>query len=215
MTGTDAQHPTATATSDPTSGLATSGLATSSLSTGRPDGTGAATTGPTGPFTTRAGGAADAPLIVALFNEAVAWQVERGLASQWGPEPFSADPRKVAAASRWAESGGLVVAERHGEPVAVMVLGEAPAYAPPATGPELYVVVLVASRRPEARGAGRFLLAEAEETTRRRGLPTLRLDCYAGNDGALVAYYRSAGFEPTETFLVGEWPGQVLQRSVG
>jgi hypothetical protein len=57
-----------------------------------------------------------------------------------------------------------------------MVLGDAPSYAPPAAGPGVYVVALVAARRPEARGVG--------------------------------------GFDPTETFLVGEWVGQVLQRTV-
>ena len=42
----------------------------------------------------------------------------------------------------------------------------------------------------------------------------LRLDCFAGNDGALVRYYQDAGFSATEQFSVGEWPGQVLQRKV-
>jgi hypothetical protein len=41
----------------------------------------------------------------------------------------------------------------------------------------------------------------------------LRVDCYAGDDRKLVAYYEGNGFTPTEPFTVeGRWPGQVLAR---
>ncbi|HSN06212.1 MAG TPA: GNAT family N-acetyltransferase [Candidatus Angelobacter sp.] len=166
-------------------------------------------------FDIRAGSLADAPLVVALFDDAIRWMVDRGLTDQWGSELFSTDPKRTAAVSRWIDSGDLLVAERDGVPAAAMVLGDAPEYAPPATEPELYVVALVASRRLEARGAGRALLAEAERVTAARGVRVLRLDCFAGNGGALVRYYESAGFRATERFTVGEsWPGQVLERVV-
>ncbi len=124
-------------------------------------------------FRSRAGSVADTPLVVGLFDEAVQWMVSRGLTDQWGEQPFSADPRRLAAAIRYAESGGLVTAEHDDVPVATMVLGGAPAYA------------------------------------------VLRLDCFAGNGAALVRYYQDAGFEPTDRFTVGDWPGQVLQKDVG
>jgi RimJ/RimL family protein N-acetyltransferase len=167
------------------------------------------------PFTIRAGSLADSGLVVSLFDDAVRWMVERELTAQWGSQPFSTDAKRIAAVTRWLTEGELLVAERDGRSVAAMVLGDAPEYAPPAAGPELYVVVLVAERTAEARGSGRALLAEAERVAAERGVPVLRLDCFAGNGGALVRYYESAGFTPTETFALGDWPGQVLQRDVG
>lgn len=165
-------------------------------------------------FGIRSGSLADAPLVVDLFDQAIRWMIERGLTDQWGSEPFSTDPKRTDAVARWITTGDLVVAERDGRPVAAMVLGGAPAYAPPAVEPELYVVALVASRSARARGAGRRLLAEAERVAAERAVPVLRLDCFAGNGGQLVRYYQGAGFHPTERFSVGEWPGQVLERRV-
>ncbi|MGI5239588.1 hypothetical protein [Dactylosporangium sp. CA-139066] len=46
----------------------------------------------------------------------------------------------------------------------------------------------------------------------RRGLPLLRVDCYAGDDRALVAWYERQGLTPSETFTAGTWPGQVLEQ---
>ena len=34
---------------------------------------------------------------------------------------------------------------------------------------------------------------------------------WAGDDGALVRYYESVGFTPTERFMVDSWPGQLLE----
>ncbi|PKT68495.1 hypothetical protein CW362_34715 [Streptomyces populi] len=36
-----------------------------------------------------------------------------------------------------------------------------------------------------------------------------------GGGGELVAFYERQGFTPTEPFLSGTWPGQVLARRVG
>lgn len=84
----------------------------------------------------------------------------------------------------------------------------------PAGEPELYVHSLVTDRRFAGRGVGGALLAHAVDEARRHGVSLLRLDCYAGGDGRLVAYYEGNGFTPTETFTVGDWPGQVLARRV-
>ena len=165
-----------------------------------------------GPFDVRHGSPGDASVMLSLFDDAVAWMVTRGMIEQWGAKPFSSDPKRVSAVDGWARGGGLRICERDGHPVAAMVLGCAPAYVPPATEPELYVVALVTSRSPAARGAGRVLLGTAECEARSRGLFLLRVDCFAGNDGALVRYYESAGFERTSSFLVGAWPGQLLER---
>ena len=163
-------------------------------------------------FDVRDGSPGDASVVLGLFDDAVRWMVRRGTIDQWGAEPFSSDPKRVSAVDGWARGDGLRICERDGRPVAAMVLGCAPPYVPPATEPELYVVALVTSRAPAARGAGRVLLDTAEGEARARGLRLLRVDCFAGNDGALVRYYESAGFTRTSSFSVGAWPGQLLER---
>lgn len=163
-------------------------------------------------FEVRTGRPGDAATVLRLFDDAVVWLGTRGGSGQWGTKPFSARPSLVARVGQWAASGGLRLAIRDGRVVGAVVVGAAPDYAPAAVEPELYVEGLVAGRDAQARGAGRFLLTVAETEARAEGVALLRVDCYAGNDGRLVAFYESAGFTRTETFSVGEWPGQVLVR---
>lgn len=163
-------------------------------------------------FAVRRGGSEDAALVLGLFDSAVVWMVRRQATEQWGTRPFSEEPRRVAAVGSWSSQGGLFVCERDGRAVAALVLGDAPAYAPPAQEPERYVVALVSSCEPASRGSGRLLLRRAERESVAAGVGLLRLDCFAGNGGALVRYYVSAGFTPTTSFRVGAWPAQVLQK---
>ncbi|WP_207226257.1 GNAT family N-acetyltransferase [Microterricola gilva] len=97
-----------------------------------------------------------------------------------------------------------------------LVLGEASSYVPAATEPELYVRSLIGSRDPRAKGAGRRLLALADERAAASGVTLLRVDCYAGGTGDLIAFYESCGYTRAETFAVEkqpqDWPGQVLAR---
>ncbi|NJP32544.1 GNAT family N-acetyltransferase [Micromonospora thermarum] len=91
---------------------------------------------------------------------------------------------------------------------------------PPATEPELYVNLLVTDRAYAGHGIGGRLLAHAADLARERRLDLLRVDCYAGGDGALVRWYERQGFTRTETFTVERpgrepWPGQVLARRLG
>ena len=106
-------------------------------------------------------------------------------------------------------------AEVDGKPAGTLTLSAHPApYVAPADEPERYVHLLVTDRAFRGLGVGSALLAHAVAETRREGVGLLRVDCYAGDDQRLVAYYRSQGFTPTETFTVGEWPGQVLAQRV-
>lgn len=162
----------------------------------------------------RAGGEPDAAVLLSLFDASVRWQVAHGFSGQWGTRPFSEIPARVEAVRRWAAGGGLRICERDGRPAAAIVLGDAQPYVSPATEPEIYVVVLVGAHEPFARGAGAQLLDVAADEARARGIGRLRVDCYAGNGGALVAFYERCGFRRTETFTVGDWPGQVLERIV-
>lgn len=164
-----------------------------------------------GPLTVRRGTVRDADTMLALFDDAVRWLVERGSTGQWGTAPFSAIPQRVQQVRGWAESGALRVAEQHGLVLAMSAVGPAPAYVSPPTEPELYVMGLVARRAPEARGAGAALLADARAEAARLELAKVRVDCWSGAGGALVQYYVRAGFTPVETVQVDAWRGQVLE----
>ncbi|MFF4415855.1 GNAT family N-acetyltransferase [Streptosporangium sp. NPDC001559] len=153
----------------------------------------------------------DVPAVLAMFDSAVAWLTARGRTGQWGDRPFSEDPARVEKITSWALSGGMRVAEVDGEPAGCLVLGNAVEYVEPAPEPELYVQGLVVDRRFGGHGVGAALLARAREEALEGGAVLLRVDCYAGDDGRLVAYYESQGFTRAEPFTVGEWPGRVLQ----
>jgi GNAT superfamily N-acetyltransferase len=165
-------------------------------------------------MTIRPGRPGDAGAVLAMLDRAVRWLASTGRSGQWGPDPFSADPDRVARVRRWAAGGGLRIAEVDGVPVGAMVLGQAPAYVPAADGPEVYVLLLVASRAHAGRGVGAALLGHAHAEAVEQGATRLRVDCWAGGDGALVRYYQAAGFTATTRFSVGDWQGQVLERPV-
>ena len=153
----------------------------------------------------------DLDAVMGLLDVAVAWLVEQGRTGQWGDQPWSASTDRVARIRRMIEEDELLLQDRDGVPVAALVHGpHAHDYVPPATGPEDYVLLLVA--HPSARGAGRRLLDESWSRARAAGIRCQRVDCYAGDDGKLVRLYESAGFTRTEPFEVKGWPGQLLER---
>jgi GNAT superfamily N-acetyltransferase len=163
----------------------------------------------------RKGGPRDVDAVLALFDGAVRWLTDRGLTGQWGTAPFSTRPERMEQARGWGRSGGLRIADAAGTPVGAMVVGNSPVYVVPAREPDLYVQALVSSRdHPLGKGAGRLLLDHARAEAAERGLGLLRVDCWAGGGGALIRYYRSAGFTPTERFMVGDWQGQLLEQRV-
>lgn len=88
-------------------------------------------------------------------------------------------------------------------------------YVTPATEPELYVRLLVASRDTAARGVGRRLLAFADDQARLAGVQRLRVDCYGGDSGALIRFYESCGYKRLSPFALEGWPGQLLERRLG
>jgi hypothetical protein len=166
--------------------------------------------------TIRPGGPADVDAVLAIFDRAVRWLVERGQTGQWGSTPFSENPERVALASKFASSDGFYLASSGGRPVGALVVGTSSDPVPAATEPELFVNLLVNDHSPESRGVGGLLLEHARVLAVARGVGLLRLDCYAGNGGGLVRYYEGQGFTAAGTFTVeradGAWPGQVLQR---
>ncbi|WP_249374868.1 GNAT family N-acetyltransferase [Streptomyces sp. I05A-00742] len=164
----------------------------------------------------RKGGVDDLPAILAMLDGAVEWLTSQGRTGQWGSEPWSSRPSTVKKVRDILETGTPWLAEVDGVPVGTLTLATEPTpYIDPVDEPEMYIQLLVTDRRHKGRGIGSALLEHAVAETRRRGVDLLRVDCYAGDDGQLVAYYRGQGFVPTETFTVGEWPGQLLEQRVG
>ncbi|MEC4574127.1 GNAT family N-acetyltransferase [Streptomyces virginiae] len=163
----------------------------------------------------RPGGPADAPALLDMLDSAVAWMNARGNTEQWGTVPYSRRPGGTERVRRYTTENTPYVAELDGVPVGALVLDSGPSPQlpiAPAGEPERYVRLLVSDRRHVGRGIGAALLAHAAEETRRAGVSLLRVDCWAGGGGELVAFYERSGFTPTDRFLSGDWPGQVLAR---
>ncbi|MFF4403349.1 GNAT family N-acetyltransferase [Streptomyces sp. NPDC001404] len=165
----------------------------------------------------RPGGLADAPVVLDMLDSAVAWMNGRGNTEQWGTTPYSQKPGGVARVERYTTENVPYIAELNGRPVGALVLDSGPSPQmpiAPAGEPERYVRLLVSDRQYAGLGIGAALLAHAAEETRRAGVELLRVDCWAGGGGELVAFYERNGFTSADRFLVDAWPGQVLARRV-
>ncbi|MFF3769718.1 GNAT family N-acetyltransferase [Streptomyces sp. NPDC002232] len=161
----------------------------------------------------RKGGAEDLPAILAILDSAVVWLNGKGITAQWGTESFSARAKAVEQVERTMSEGDPWIAEIDGVPAGTMTLTPHPGpHVPPAGEPEVYVRLLATDARFHGHGVGAALLAHAEAETRRQEVSLLRVDCFAGSEGRLIAYYEGQGFTRTEPFRVGDWPGQILER---
>jgi GNAT superfamily N-acetyltransferase len=162
----------------------------------------------------RRAGRDDVPAVLALLDGATEWLVARGRTDQWGTRPHSTSPRRVAQITGFADDGGLWVGETDGRVVGAVAVGTALAHIPPVDEPELYVRLLVSERASAGQNIGGILLDHARKLAREAGVGLLRVDCFAGGDGALVRYYERQGFTRTEPFTEvsgsAEWRGQVL-----
>ncbi|WUH88975.1 GNAT family N-acetyltransferase [Streptomyces sp. NBC_00433] len=166
----------------------------------------------------RPGGPADITATLDMLDGAIVWMNARGNTEQWGTTPYSRKPGGVERVERYLTENTPFVAELDGAPVGTLVLDSGPSpqvAVAPADEPELYVRLLVSDRRYAGQGVGAALLAHAVEQTRRAGVELLRVDCWAGGGGELVAFYERNGFTPTDRFTAGTWPGQVLAQRVG
>ncbi|MGI5202224.1 GNAT family N-acetyltransferase [Spirillospora sp. CA-108201] len=163
----------------------------------------------------RKGGPDDAPVMTAMLDGAVAWLAANGRTGQWGGEPWSQDPRRVERIAGIARDDEIWVALIGGRPAGVMAVAPGPPhYVDPVEEPELYITLLVTDRAFAGRGVGGALIAKARDEAGAMGVGLLRVDCYGGDDGRLVEYYRSNGFETDAAFTVGDWPGRVLSQRI-
>jgi GNAT superfamily N-acetyltransferase len=161
-------------------------------------------------FRIRKGSPDDAPAVVGLFDEAVAWLVARGQDGQWGTIPWSERPELVARTHDWARAGGMRIAEEDGATLGALVLGAHPPHVEPIDEPEAYVEALVTSRAHAGRQVGAQLVAAAADEARDAGAAILRVDCWAGAP-PLVAWYERQGFVRSGRFEVEGWIGQVFE----
>jgi ribosomal protein S18 acetylase RimI-like enzyme len=158
----------------------------------------------------RPGSPADYDALVALFDEAVAWMVARGQEGQWGNRPFSERPETRRRVRELAAHEGLWIAQRDGEPVGALIVGSHPPHVEPIERSELYIELLISSRRHAGRGIGARLVRLARDIAIERGVDVLRVDCWAGAP-TLVEWYERQGFTRSGMFDVDGWNGQVFE----
>ncbi|WP_410653959.1 GNAT family N-acetyltransferase [Amycolatopsis sp. lyj-112] len=163
-------------------------------------------------FIIRQGGSGDFETLLNMFDEAVAWLVERGSEGQWGTEPWSTIPKRVERVREMASEPELYIGEIDGEAAGAIILGQPLHYTPPVDEPEIYLRLLLTSRRFSGHRVGSRLVEFALAEAVKREIGLVRVDCWAGGDGALQRYYESQGFKPTERFDVDGWTGQVLEQ---
>lgn len=137
--------------------------------------------------------------------------VSRGNTAQWGTQPWSSLPARLDRVRSMLAEGELWMAELDGDPAGALVVSDRPdPHIPPVDEPEVYVRLLLTSRRHAGKKIGSQLLDKALSIARERAVSLVRVDCYRGEDGELVRYYERNGFVKSEPFMVNEWPGQVL-----
>ena len=162
----------------------------------------------------RDGGAGDEAALLAIWDRAVAWLVNRGQTMQWGTEPPSSLPRHRELAHRWATDPGLRIATIDDAVVGASVITpEGPGHVPPTSRTETYLLFLISDRGHAGHGIGAELVRRAAADARAAGSELLRVDCWAGAP-SLVAFYERQGFVRSDTFSVdvrGGWHGQVFE----
>ena len=164
----------------------------------------------------RPGGPDDIALVLALGDEAVLWMNARGNTQQWGTTPWTGNDKRAAAIYDQALIDGLRIAEdQDGAALGAMVITEnRQPYVPEAGERELYVNLLLVSRRHGGRGIGAALIECAKQEASARGIGLVRVDCWAGEEGSLVRVYEKYGFSRVQEFTValpaGDWPGMLL-----
>jgi GNAT superfamily N-acetyltransferase len=161
----------------------------------------------------RPGGIEDEAAVLALFDEAIAWLVQRGLTGQWGEQPFSERPDMRDRVRETLSDKEVRIAEHDGRPVGVLAVGACPPYVPGNPVPELYVMLLLSSRGLAGQRIGARLLELACQLARQRGRRMVRVDCWADSP-RLVKFYEGEGFKRHGRYDLRGWRGQILAKNL-
>jgi GNAT superfamily N-acetyltransferase len=169
--------------------------------------------GERGELSIRAARAEDEAALLCMLDEAVAWMVERGQSEQWGSEPWSQSEVSRRAARSMVRDGGLYMLESDGVVVGALHVGERSEHVEALDVPEVYIRLVLTSRRFSGNRLGDRLIEEALDIARRKDVAVIRVDCWAGAP-SLVAWYEAQGFTRSGTFTHNGWTGQVFTRTL-
>jgi GNAT superfamily N-acetyltransferase len=158
----------------------------------------------------RQGSMRDFDAVLGLLDEAVEWLVARDQTGQWGSVPFSQLEDRRERMREIVADGDLHLALLDEDIVGALVVGDRPAHVSAVDRPELYIDLLVTSRRHSGEGIGSRLIDAAISLAREAGVDLLRVDCWAGAP-TLVAWYERQGFVPSDIFELRGWRGQVFE----
>ncbi|WP_037602386.1 GNAT family N-acetyltransferase [Streptacidiphilus rugosus] len=155
--------------------------------------------------------------VLAVMDGIMDWLVGLGRVAQWGTDHWSENPLQVERMQGRIDRNELRVAVTATDEIAgvLSVSGTPGAYIAPVEEPELFINLLATSRAFKGRDVGGFLIAEAVAEAARRGLDLVRVDCFAGDDGRLKAWYADQGFVEVAPFEVPRegrpsWPGMLF-----
>jgi GNAT superfamily N-acetyltransferase len=159
----------------------------------------------------REGSVADEAAVLGLFDESVRWLVSRDQTGQWGSEPWSTQPELCALVNRTLRDNEVHIAEHGGAMVGAVAVGASPPYVPGNPVPELYVALLISTRRLAGQRIGARLLSLVSELALARGAQMMRVDCWA-HSPELIGFYEGQGFTRQGQFDLRGWRGQVLAK---
>jgi GNAT superfamily N-acetyltransferase len=130
--------------------------------------------------------------------------------------PWTGSQEREALIGDLVRGGGMRIAEAADGVMlgALAITGTPQPYVPAAAEPDLYVNLLLVSRRHSGQGIGAALIGRTRQEAAARGIGLIRVDCWAGEDGSLVRVYERYGFSRVREFTValpaGPWPGILL-----
>lgn len=151
---------------------------------------------------------ADMEAVLAILDEAATWLTERGI-QQWQPGAF---PRQPLAES--VARGEVFLAFRVAEPVGTVTIQWADPLIWPEAGEDAgYIHKLAIRRSVGGQRVGRALLRWAEDRIAASGKGIARLDCMGDNE-ALCAYYRRAGYVDLGECQIGRWRMRRFEKEV-
>jgi len=160
------------------------------------------------PITIRPARPDEAGYVVSVLQDAARWLVSRGI-DQWTPDEFT-----DALVARWLAIGMIWLAWSRNDAVGTVSLAfqDDPLWRN-VPGAAAYLHKLAVRRDCAGRGVSRALLRAAEDEAARRGIPAVRLDCWAGNI-ALRHFYTAAGYTLRAIVAEQSWECALFEKTV-